>query len=155
MKLYLVRHGEAAWTEPDSERALTVKGQENSSSLFERYHASWNEVNHVWVSPYRRAQETYQLLGPFVTVNTLQTTSRLLTPDISPVTLLTDLANVSWEEKDALVLVAHNPLLSKLLNLLTGKPNGFYQLGTSGIAALELSVMSAGCAELLWIEIGY
>lgn len=155
MKLYLIRHGEAAWTEPDSDRALTIQGQENSLSLFEQHQDSWSGVNQVWVSPYRRAQESYQLLSSFVAEDIQQTTSRLLTPDTSPVKLLAKLAEMPWKDQDALALVAHNPLLSKLLNLLTGQPNGFYQLGTSGIAALDLAVMSAGCAELSWIETGY
>lgn len=155
MKLYLIRHGEAAWTQPDSDRALTEQGQQNSLSLFEQHQDSWSEIQNVWVSPYRRAQESYQLLSPLVPKDAALTTSALLTPETLPNKLLATLAEVPWEEKSTLALVAHNPLLSKLLNLLTGQPNGFYQLGTSGIAALDVSVMAAGCAELEWIEAGY
>lgn len=155
MKLYLIRHGEAAWTTPDIDRALTTNGQKNSASLFEKHQANWNGVQHVWVSPYQRAQETYQLLSRFLPQETQPITSNLLTPDTPSVKLLTELAQAQWAEHEAIVLVAHNPLLSRLLNLLTGQPDSFYQLGTSGIAALELPVMASGCADVDWIETGY
>ncbi len=155
MKLYLIRHGDAAWTTPDHARALTEKGQHNSEMLFERHKADWQTLGEIWVSPFQRAQESYQLLRPFAPPKVEIIISDVLTPDISPNDVIARLSQDDWSDSAALVLVGHNPLLSNLLNKLTGQPKGFYNLGTSGIAALELSVIAAGCAQLLWIEAGY
>lgn len=155
MKLYLIRHGAAAWTSPDFERCLSPQGKSESIKLFEKHQTEWHEVTHFLVSPYPRAQQSADLLSSFLPSDTCAETYEHLQPESSIARLLSGLSEQNFTENSNIVLVAHNPLLSKLVNKLLGKPQGFYQLGTSAIAALELDAIAPGCAELRWIEAGF
>ena len=63
MRLYLVRHAEAAPGEPDELRALTPEGRRQAAELAERLRADGVEPDAIITSPLRRARETADALA--------------------------------------------------------------------------------------------
>jgi broad specificity phosphatase PhoE len=59
VEIVFIRHGEPDWTPGDravNDPGLTARGHEQARRVAERYRGV--EVDHLWVSPARRAQET-------------------------------------------------------------------------------------------------
>lgn len=141
MRLYLLRHGEA---EPqatsDAERRLVPAGE-----AAVRGQCQWLEpVDACWCSPYRRARQSAELVRASVGV-TPELDDRL-TPDSSPAEVMRMLQEAEFER---LLLVAHNPLLSRLANALIGDPHAV-ALPTAGLLCLEGDDWYPGGARLLW-----
>ena len=63
MRLYLVRHAEAAHGEPDELRTLTPNGREQARQLGERLRRDGVEPEAILSSPLLRARETGAALG--------------------------------------------------------------------------------------------
>jgi phosphohistidine phosphatase len=63
MRLYLVRHAEAAPGEPDELRALTPEGRRQAQALAERLQAEGVEPDAILTSPLLRARETGDALA--------------------------------------------------------------------------------------------
>ena len=63
MRLYLVRHGEAAPGEPDEDRLLTSTGREQARRLGERLREASAAPAAVLHSPLVRARETAELIA--------------------------------------------------------------------------------------------
>jgi phosphohistidine phosphatase len=58
MRLYLIRHAEAAPGEPDALRPLTARGRDDARALGRRLHDSGAALDAVLTSPLLRARET-------------------------------------------------------------------------------------------------
>jgi phosphohistidine phosphatase len=63
MRLYLVRHAEAAPGEPDELRALTPEGRRQAQELGDRLQADGVEPDAILTSPLLRARETGDALA--------------------------------------------------------------------------------------------
>lgn len=115
MKLFLLRHAEAAYGPPDPERQLTEAGHRMARDLAAfiadkpALHA-----DSIWVSPYARAQQT---AAPIIRqLSAVVTIVPELVPEADPHALLRRLKS----QEGSLLLVGHNPLLSILACHLTG-----------------------------------
>lgn len=169
MLVYLMRHGEA---EPraaeDSLRCLTQRGSTDNlamaGKLRDRLAAQFVPENHngdsgadnntgpnagsgpvqkALVSPYVRARQTAaQLAGVFPGLAFEE--SPLLLPDNRPEQVLEALQGL---DVDSLMLVGHNPLLSRLAGLLIDGDAGI-GLGTSELICLQTEVLAPACGEL-------
>jgi phosphohistidine phosphatase SixA len=117
MRVHLVRHGEAAQTSPDGERALTSAGRDEVARL-----ADWcagngvapEEIRH---SGLRRAQETAEILASRLSPQRGARQVRGLTPDDDPAAIGAELAH----ETDTIFVVTHMPLVGRLAALLSGR----------------------------------
>jgi phosphohistidine phosphatase len=134
--LDLVRHGEAHPVGPDGDasRRLTPAGREKvvrlGSTLAER---GWRP-DRVFVSPLVRARESAALLiAPLEPVPALEALDALI-PDHDPEDVLESLADRAVSSGTA-ALVGHQPLLGRLLALLTGGPER--ALGTGTLVRVE------------------
>jgi phosphohistidine phosphatase len=63
MRLYLVRHAEAAPGEPDEQRRLTARGRETARALGRMLRQTGVELDAVLTSPLLRARETGEELA--------------------------------------------------------------------------------------------
>jgi phosphohistidine phosphatase len=63
VRLYLVRHADAAPGDPDELRSLSAEGREQARSLAERLRADGVEPDAILTSPLLRARETAAELG--------------------------------------------------------------------------------------------
>lgn len=113
MKLWLLRHGEA---EPrarsDAERALTERGRKEVRQSAKRLRGE--VIAHILVSPYRRAQQSAELVREALGLDLPLTTLDWLTPDDDPRQVACRLDAYPGN----CLLVSHNPLLGQLAGLL-------------------------------------
>jgi len=140
-----MRHGEAAWTKPDPERALTERGREANRRVLEKLIATAPPVERILVSPYRRARQTAAEAEQLLELSAQQ--HACLTPDESPSATLETLAPHVAQRT---LIVAHQPLLGYLASLLDrgdlAEPHPF---ATSEILILELEAWAPACGRII------
>ena len=151
MLIYIMRHGEAEnFAASDAERPLTARGiaQSQQMAVLLASHLE-GELDQVWVSPYLRAQQTWQAM-----VETLPTATQVSSvDDITPygeAETVADYIQATIEEQQpqSLLLISHLPLVGYLTSELVAglQPPMFL---TSAIAAIDYDPQS-GHGKLLW-----
>ncbi|MCQ1059584.1 phosphohistidine phosphatase SixA [Photobacterium sp. ZSDE20] len=151
MRIYIMRHGEAQhFAASDAERPLTDRGAALSEQMATQLAGQFdNDLDMVWVSPYLRAQQTWQAMASH-----LPAPKKVMTVDeITPYGDAEDVASyikavVSIEQPENLLIVSHLPLVGYLTSeMVPGlQPPMFI---TSSIAAIDYQPDS-GNGELLW-----
>ena len=153
LRLYVMRHGDALMDAPrDSLRPLSRLGHDqsiDSAEYLKTELAANKPIGAILASPYLRAQETTKNV-----VNTLGysgevITCEQITPEDSPDNVIQLLSN--YESSGVVLMVSHQPLVSSLIGrLLTGNYYDGVSMGTATIACLDMAVVGAGMAELVW-----
>jgi phosphohistidine phosphatase len=130
MRLYLVRHAQAAPGEPDELRPLTREGREQARALGERLRDEETRPDAVVTSPLLRARETGGELARALEVEA--------EPDerLSPGASVEDVRAVVEGRGERVVVVGHQPDCSQIAAALTGGPEPPFPAG--GFAVLEL-----------------
>lgn len=157
MKLYILRHGEAAdrddpCYENDVDRPLVRKGVRRTRALARVLRRLDVTFDVILSSPLVRARETAEIVE-----QELRLESRLeLTEHLAPTGDVDKL--VSWinqlRPKPAnVLLVGHEPDASRLISLLcTGGPDLALTLKKGGLCRMEIESLSVGrCASLEWL----
>lgn len=155
MEVIILRHGRA---EPDaakdSQRPLTPAGREEIRRVLRRCAEVVARVDAVWVSPYLRAQQTWNEVQSEVS-ELAQCAAQIcpfLTPGGNPQEII-DRLHRQNEAITSVLLVSHQPLLGTLLDEFCGFEPGQYRLSTGSIAAIDTgSVVAKGLGELRWIH---
>jgi phosphohistidine phosphatase len=125
MRLFLVRHAEAAPGEPDELRPLTPAGRSVARDLGERLASE--RLDAVVSSPLLRARETAQQIAR--AANLTPEADELLAPGATA----DDLKAAVADRGDTVVAVAHQPDCSSIVLALTGRevpfaPGAVYEL---------------------------
>lgn len=155
MKLAIVRHGHAAFdSQLDFERNLTETGcgEAQSAGAWLSRQAWHNPC--LWVSPYRRAQQTARwIAGASSSWSLVQLDEQgrsehwqdepLLIPSGS-VRALTD--KLATENRD-LILVSHMPFVGALAAALTGSSDLADSFSTGECRVLQADIAAAGCMD--------
>jgi phosphohistidine phosphatase len=155
MNLYLLRHGIAV--DPslpgfakDAERPLTPKGRRRLRQIAGAMVALKNSFDVILSSPYVRARQTAEIVA-----KTLKWRKKLgftdeLAPGGNPKLLIQQLNELRPRPKNIL-LVGHEPYLSKLIALLTtGNTNMEIDLKKGSLCKLETETLRYGrCATLV------
>jgi phosphohistidine phosphatase len=127
VRVFLVRHAEAAQGEPDELRALTAAGRDAARALGQRLAEARPAA--VVSSPLLRARETAELIARGC--NVAATTDERLAPGANA-----DLLREAVGDRgDTVVAVAHQPDCSEIVVELTGRDAGF---PPAGVAELDL-----------------
>jgi phosphohistidine phosphatase len=116
MNIYLLRHAAAEPGFPDANRELSASGREQATKLGDFLRAkSGFQPTALWCSPYRRAQQTAELLlavwGGSVQV---RRDEERLEPERNPQPLVQSLQQLG----QSVLVVGHNPNISILASLL-------------------------------------
>ncbi len=129
MRLYLVRHAQAAPGEPDELRPLTREGREQARALGERLRDEEARPDAVVTSPLLRARETGGELARALEVEA--------EPDerLSPGASVDDVRAVVEGRGERVVVVGHQPDCSQIAAALTGSEPAF---PPAGLAVFEL-----------------
>lgn len=155
MKLAIVRHGNAAFdSQLDSERNLTEIGCKEAQAAGAWLSQQTWRTPCIWVSPYRRAQQTARLIVDASSNWVLAGAGEhggseywqdepLITPSGS-VKALTD--KLTLEDRD-LVLVSHMPFVGALAATLTGSSDLRDGFATGECRVLQGDVAATGCME--------
>jgi len=120
VQIYLLRHGIAENSTPDSDRALTAEGREKLRRVLARARAADVAPSLILTSPYRRAVETAEVAVEVLGYHGKIVKTRALVPEASPFD--------TWEEirkrpdESAILLASHEPLMSSLAAFLLASP---------------------------------
>ena len=155
MLLYILRHGDAeSYARQDSDRALSPTGVRENQIVINEFVQKDPELTTLVCSPYRRAQETAKsvidILPELVKID-----SEMLVPDVPVADLVSYLDELESSKKlESLMLVGHNPLLSKLVSFLVeGQETGNQYLGTSNLVCLTTQYIAPAGSEInYWIR---
>jgi phosphohistidine phosphatase len=139
MRLWIIRHAKSSWAEPtqtDFERGLNQRGQRNGPKMSEWLGEQQNPPTWLWTSDAVRALATTEFVrhGFNLSANQVQSNHDLY--HATPETLVAVLQQTP-KEHQSIAVVAHNPGLTYLLNLLAGS-NVTENLPTFGVAELML-----------------
>ena len=149
MKLLIVRHATAVPAEnssiADEDRPLTDKGRKRFKKIARGLAEIAQTPDILLASPLLRAQETAKIAGKAWGI---EVTPEPLLAGGSPESLL---AAISEHAKDALVvLVGHEPDLSRLLAHVTGGDAERMPFKKGGAALVELDDDKASSGRLIW-----
>lgn len=153
MELFLLRHGSAhPDASRDSERTLNATGREEvQCNLLAHQHLLQN-ITHILVSPYVRAQQTCEVAQQFLPVQAAsqKETVDFLTPCGNPQNLL-DFLNA--RRYPSVLCVTHQPLVGTLVDDICGFEPGQYRMGTGALACVTFAnVIAKGFGELQWLK---
>ena len=130
MRLFIVRHAEAAAGEPDDLRPLTAAGREHARRLGEQLAEREVQPDAVLSSPLLRARETAAEIAKAVGVEA--EADERLAPGADP----DDVRAAASGRGDTVVVVGHQPDCGRAAAALGGGPEPSFPPG--GIAAVEL-----------------
>ena len=130
MRLFIVRHAEAASGEPDELRPLTPAGREAARVLGDRLAADGVAPDAVLASPLLRARETAAELARALGVEAEP--DERLAPGASP----EDVREAVAGRGDTVVVVGHQPDCGRAAAALGGGPEPPFPPG--GVAVVEL-----------------
>ena len=130
MRLYLVRHAEAAPGEPDELRALTPEGRRQARELAQRLHAEGVEPDAILTSPLLRARETGDAIADATGVEA-QPDERL-----APGATEQDVRDAVAGRGDTVVVIGHQPDCGRIAAALGGGEEPRFP--AAGCVALDL-----------------
>ena len=120
MKLYLMRHGQAASPQVDPQRGLTSVGRAEIEQLAQRLLEQDIQLGQILHSEKARAQQTAEIMGRILAPQVIPQVHKGLKPDDEPGELLPEIE--SWQQ-DTLI-ASHLPFVPGLLAELTGQSPG-------------------------------
>ena len=149
MLLTLWRHGEAAYSRPDSQRQLTERGVQHVRatvglfrSLCQQHGLSLPTV--CTHSPYIRTQQTASLIASELNLSDV-VSQELLAPGHNDYLL----GDYLLEESGHQLVVGHQPYLSQLIDVWSDT-SAHTSLSPSGVAIIELTAPCRGGGEVLY-----
>lgn len=118
MNLYFLRHGEAldGAQYTDHERPLSNHGLQQAAGVGRFFREQGIRFDHVYCSPLLRARQTAEALQREAGITPIQTTE-MLASSSDPRQILLELRTLDRED---VLLVGHEPHLSKTVSLLLG-----------------------------------
>ncbi|WP_396589384.1 phosphohistidine phosphatase SixA [Bermanella sp. R86510] len=139
-----MRHGEAAsHASSDEQRPLTKRGLVQVESIAQQLKPT--TFDYVFVSPFLRAQQTWEMLSKFVKTNQVDTVN-WCTPDISTAPALDALVRLPANK--TILVVCHQTFAGRLATQLTqGNEQGMH-FTTAQVIQLQAEVLASPCAHL-------
>jgi phosphohistidine phosphatase len=142
-ELLLLRHGIAEDRSPgilDAQRSLTERGRKRTRAVLERAVDLGLQTRRVISSPLLRARQTAEIAVACTLAADLEL-SDALAPAADPLPLLDEwlarLDPAAGPAQGRLLLVGHEPDLSRLVARLIGAPEGAIALRKAGLALLR------------------
>ena len=149
MLLTLWRHGEAAYSRPDSQRQLTERGVQHVRATVGLYRSLCQQRGQGMPtmcthSPYVRTQQTASLIASELNLADVVSQALLAPGQIDYVS-----GAYLSEESGHQLVVGHQPYLSQLIDVWCDTP-AHASLSPSGFAIIELTAPCRGGGELLY-----
>lgn len=147
MKLYIMRHAQAAFNAPsDRDRQITQLGADQTKELVLKHADKLSDINMVWSSDLIRAKQTAGIVTEILGLDS--TEKAFLSPDGDVKQVLSKLQALG--ETDCLLIVSHQPFVGELVSyLLDGNIQHGHPYDTSELLALELDMFEPGMASMV------
>jgi len=147
MRLFVMRHGQAESIAPtDEQRSLTELGKAEVGAVA-RQHLSHIQFDQVYVSPYLRAQQSWQAIQNAGVEFQQQETVDWITPDTSPQKAADQLLERTANAQTVL-LVCHQPFVGRFTTLLCDGHDHGMPIATGGLVTMDTEVIARQCATL-------
>lgn len=136
-----MRHAltENGWQKPDADRSILPDGEEQTANVAQKMTAAGIAPDAVWASPALRTMQTAEIvvkqLCPTIEIEIVRP---LYSDDEYQVA---DLIELCPDTVNCLLIVGHNPLVSRLVSRLSGSGN-FGWFATSELVWLEFDTNS-------------
>jgi len=124
MRIFIMRHGQASnLAVADAERPLTAEGIDEVSTMAQWLKSLPFEFDHIYVSPFKRAQQTASTVNNILHTHDKPTTLNFITPSGS----VNDMHNFldgccdDKQSEKRVLIVSHMPLVSYLVAELTNE----------------------------------
>lgn len=152
-KLFIMRHGQAESVAPsDEQRPLTEEGRRQVS--VNAQHLISTPFTHVFVSPYLRAQQTWEILKEAgVNYSHCQTVD-WITPDVPTQPALDTLLDIEGDHL-AILLVCHQTFAGRLATHICDGSSRGRHIETAAIVSIETEVFASQCGRMLDIVSSY
>ncbi len=157
MDLYILRHAiaeERSGSIPggDSQRRLTAEGKKKMRRAAKGMEASKLSFDLVLTSPFVRARQTADIVVEVFGLGNRLELSTALAADGNPKELIDELRR-SHKRRKSVLLVGHEPYLSRLISLLiSGDTSIAIDLKKGGLCKLSVASLQYGrCATLEWL----
>ena len=149
MQIYIMRHGQAEMiAHSDAQRALTSLGRFESEKMA-AYLADNNiSFDAVLVSPYLRAQQTWESVRPFFSEAADVQTIKFLRPSGSARKSVNEILALQVSGVKSLLIVSHLPLVGYIVGELAPAA-GAPAFATSSVGHVELDESGFGCLHSL------
>jgi phosphohistidine phosphatase len=157
MNIFVLRHGIAVERgtkgfEKDADRPLTAKGKRQlrkSAAAMKRMKLRFDLI---LSSPYERAKRTAEIVAEELRLKKRLKFSDSLKYENDPAMVIGEIAVLKPMPKD-LLLVGHEPYLSRLISWLTsGEEETVIDFKKGGLCKLEVDKLRPGkCAQLAWL----
>jgi phosphohistidine phosphatase len=152
MNLFFLRHGKAAargpkWR-PDSTRPLTREGEKKMFAIARGIQSLDVSFDLILTSPYLRAFRTAEILGEVFEPRKVFETKNLIA-EAEPKAVIDEI-NENFSGLTQIVLVGHEPFLSRLISiLLSGRDDLAIELRKGGFCKLSIKNLAFDkCATL-------
>jgi phosphohistidine phosphatase len=153
MEIYVLRHGIAVERgtpgyKKDSDRPLTKEGEEKLYQIAQAMLAMDLKFDLILSSPYVRAAKTAQIVASELDEEV--TFTEFLEPGGNPLGLI---SQINDEKPQRVLLVGHEPDLSRLISLLiSGATAAAIELKKGGLCKMSTDKLIFGqCATLNWL----
>jgi len=157
MDLHILRHAVAAAAKSDhpgqdSVRELTPEGARKMHRIAEAMKAGGLEFDLILSSPYVRAKQTADIVATVFKLKKVLRLSAALAPHAMLEKFVEEI-KTRYPERTSILLVGHEPHLSRLISVLaSGTPGMTISLKKGGLAKLTVAGLRAGrCASLDWL----
>jgi phosphohistidine phosphatase len=130
VRLFVIRHAEAAPGNPDEMRSLTPEGRDQARALGERLAREGVRLDALISSPLLRARETAAALARALAVSA-ETDERL-----APGATADDVRAVSAGRGETIAVVGHQPDCGEIVSALTGRPEPPFPAGSVQVVEL-------------------
>lgn len=157
MELYILRHAiaavrSAAAAGGDSARPLTVEGAGKMRQGARGMKAMGLDFDLILSSPYLRAKQTAEIVANVLGLEKKLEYSATLAADGNPRDLVEEMKQ-KYPKRQSVVLVGHEPYLSRLISLLvSGSTSLPITMKKGGLCKLAVENLHYGrCATLEWL----
>ena len=157
MNIYVLRHGIAVERGApgfvkDSDRPLTAKGKRQLRKSGAAMKKMKLRFDLILSSPYERAKRTAEIVAEELKLKKRLQLTDLLKYENEPEAVIGQIAELRPEPEN-LLLVGHEPYLSRLISLLvSGSENVAIDFKKGGLCKLEAERIRLGkCAQLAWL----
>ncbi|WP_105903283.1 phosphohistidine phosphatase SixA [Vibrio gangliei] len=150
MQIIIMRHGDAeTFAASDAERPLSARGREGSYEMAEYCKENGhNEFDLVLVSPYLRAQQTWQTIAPLMQAAKVEDCEDITPYGDSESVVEYVCALAETQQLERIMLVSHLPLVGYLTaDFVTDIPPPMFP--TSGMVCIDFDIETR-TGKVLW-----
>ena len=150
MLVFVMRHGQAEpHADSDASRALTSYGVSEVAASAKQYLLD-HAFDYVFVSPYLRAQQSWQTIQEQGLQYTHLKTVDWITPEASVSMAMDELLAIPGSA-EKILLVCHQPFVGKFTTCLCDGNEFGLPIATAGITVSETDVLARECGTLLGV----